>query len=873
MTSSDNTRSGIEELRKLLFKKETSRIAAIEEIHDNHELYAQELAKVLAEAVQLRSQEGDDLGNALRPAIEEALNLSISENPKPLSDALFPVMGPAIRKAMQHAISAMLQSLTQSLEHAFSFKSLAWRWEAFRTGKSFAEVLMLHTLAYRVEQIFWIHKESGLLLKHISYDSALNEDADVVSGMLTAVGDFIQDSFSGDDGQEVNALRLGELEILLEQGPDSVLAVVCRGNPPADFREKINVALEHLHQVFHKHLHAFDGDTSTLEGCSAYLSPLMLIQYAKDEHKSPWKLLLGTAMMFLALMGYGGWGMYQDAQQEVRWQGYVTTLNHQDGILVTSAQKKDGHYYIVGLRDPLSVSPESLLQDFKLNRDVLDYQFEPYHALHPAFVLQRIQQRLQPPKHVAMHIEDGVLYVSGEASYDWIEKLHTVAGWLDGVHDVNDDALHEHNDVLARATAAIHPPESVVLRVEGSTLLMQGLATEAWLNHAKQALNTVRGISDYDDTAVQRMDAPAIILQQAIQLLQPPNSVHLYVTPSKRILAKGYASAEWITHAKTKAKEVAFAKSFDATRLQTTEAFILQRAIKVLQPPKSVHLYVTPSKRILAKGYASAEWIAHAKTKVKELALVQAFDATPLQTTEAMMLQRAMKVLMPPDSVQLHFSQGTLIASGKATQAWIQQAKEKYLAIDGVNTFDHPLQVMLLDKDILHASVLRLQPPKSIRLSFSQGVLHASGDAEPAWLVQAKKASVLVQGVQRFDASDVRLRSSSWEKLKQWVAHMDLATAANVPTLSAEDKARLRTLAETYKQALTLNPSSLLSIRFLFGRGEHLVAELRAQKILNALQENGLKKEQVLIHFQQNQQTIQASHITFKLLSGKENIL
>jgi len=740
-TSND---SAIERLREILFKKEASRISAIEEIHDNQALYAQDIAKVLAEAVRLSSEDGKSLGKALRPAIEDALNISISENPKPLSDALFPVMGPAIRKAIQHAIAGMLQSLNKSLEYAFSIKSLKWRLEALRTGKSFAEVLLLHTLEYRVEQIFWIHKESGLLLKHLSFDASLNEDADVVSSMLTAVRDFIQDSFAGDVEQEVQSMRLGELEILLEQGPDSVLAMVCRGNPPLVLREKMEVTLEHLQQEFHSVLNTFEGDIAPLESAYEYLSPLMLVDYVSEEKKqSPMKLLLGMGIVLLALLGYWGWAGVQDAQREARWHAYVDVLKAQDGIVVTDAKEEDGVYYITGLRDAFSVKPESLLKKFEFKKAQFHYQFQPYHALQAEFILKRIRQRLSPPSTVSMYVQSGVLYVSGEASHAWIETFHAMRYWFEGISSINDDKLDESNSLFDRVKEAIQPPDSIVLNLKDSQLYIEGLATEKWLKNAESVLKTMRGVAAYDDKGVEVVDSPAVILRMANEVLQPPKSVHLYVTGTKRIVAQGHASAQWIEQAKHRAKRVAFARDFDAKQLQ----------------------------------------------------------------------------------------------------------------------------VLLSDDDILQAAIMRLQPPETVKLIFSQGILHASGVASQAWIGQAKKNALLVNGVKKVDVSDVQASMSPWQKLKDSIDNMHLVSAANMPNLQAEDKKILQTLAAWYQEALSMDQSSVLVIHSVYGNGEKLVAKLRYQNVANILHAYGLKKHPIRLDFQANEQSTQASQMTFTLLS------
>ena len=73
-------------------------------------------------------------------------------------------MGPAIRKAIAEALRGLVQSLNQALEHSLSWRGIKWRIEALRTGRTFAEVVLSKTLVYRVEQVFLIHRESGLLL-------------------------------------------------------------------------------------------------------------------------------------------------------------------------------------------------------------------------------------------------------------------------------------------------------------------------------------------------------------------------------------------------------------------------------------------------------------------------------------------------------------------------------------------------------------------------------------------------------------------------------------------------------------------------------------------------------------------------------------
>ena len=65
---------------------------------------ANELSRVLPEAIIKRSSRDDSLVTALTPTVEKSVRFSIKGNLKAFADALFPVMGPAIRKAISEAL-------------------------------------------------------------------------------------------------------------------------------------------------------------------------------------------------------------------------------------------------------------------------------------------------------------------------------------------------------------------------------------------------------------------------------------------------------------------------------------------------------------------------------------------------------------------------------------------------------------------------------------------------------------------------------------------------------------------------------------------------------------------------------------------------
>jgi hypothetical protein len=270
-------------LRSLLLSPEQLDLAKLKTRLNDPRIRADEVSRVLAEAIVVRASRDKKLAQALLPIIEQTIRDSVRKDPKFLADAIFPVIGPAIRKAISESIRAMVQSLSQALTYALSWQGLKWRLESLRTGKPFAEIVLLHTLIYRVEQAFLIHRETGLVLQHVAAPSVVVKDVDMVSGMLTAIQDFVRDSFGVEENQGLQSLNIGEFIIWIEQGSQAALAAVIQGNPPQEFRNDLVEALEKIEFEQSQVLHSFDGDATPFEASRYHLEACLA--QAKHEMK------------------------------------------------------------------------------------------------------------------------------------------------------------------------------------------------------------------------------------------------------------------------------------------------------------------------------------------------------------------------------------------------------------------------------------------------------------------------------------------------------------------------------------------------------------------------------------------------------------
>jgi len=379
------------ELRAILLGPDRVAWDALRQRLENPSRRAEDVAGVLAEAVRLRSDV--KLRRALQPLLEEALQLSVQSNPRMLADALFPIFGKAIRKAITSELDGMLQALSQTLEQSFSWRSIEWRWESFRTGKPYAEIVVLRSLLYRVEQVFLIHRNSGLLLEHVAAPpeeaSPETKDPEMISGMLTAIQDFVHDSVSGAESENLEAIRMGDVGVVLAYGPDAILAGFVRGVAPRKLSRVFQDALDGIEQKKAEALRAFSGDTAEFDSCRPRLEACLVGQGKAEKRRSgSWTarlLLFGVpALLLLALVG---WWIYS-AAIERRWSDFAHRLANEPGIVLTHAERRGSKFVVRGLRDPLAADPASLLPA-GLGLSNVEFHWEEYHSLAPRLAAQR----------------------------------------------------------------------------------------------------------------------------------------------------------------------------------------------------------------------------------------------------------------------------------------------------------------------------------------------------------------------------------------------------------------------------------------------------------------------------------------------------
>lgn len=518
--------SSLEPLRELLLSQERSRLEQLQSRLADPDQRAADVADVLPDALMLKA---DDAGfiEALQQPVDQCLQHSVERNPQGLADVLFPVMGPAIRRAIGEALKNVVQSINQAVEHSISVKGLRWRFEAWRSGTSFAEVVIKNTLRYRVDAAYLIHNETGLLIEHALAETQTTlKDEDAMSAMLTAIQDFIQDSFTGTN-EGLESVDIGGRSLWVLRGSRATLACVISGMPPHALREQLGLRLRDIHQMYRKQLERFDGDKAPLAGVEPLLRDCLTLEYLRDqdagERPRRWIGWVLLGLLLLGLIGWHGWGRYVLQQ---RFDAARERLEEAPGVLVLDwAPWDDGRVRL--LVDALAEPPAALIDDPDL-LDRLRIETRPFVSADPPIVLRRAQRQLAVPPGVALALDQGVLRVGGDAPDDWSGWVRSQTLLPAGVEQIDlsgiDTAPPQPQPALpplVRIRMATQAPDAVQLALNDSTLVLSGLAPWAWIAALSERLAALDEVAACEMAGLQ---ASEIEQAAAIAVALTPSS-------------------------------------------------------------------------------------------------------------------------------------------------------------------------------------------------------------------------------------------------------------------------------------------------------------------------------------------------------------
>ncbi|HYM40788.1 MAG TPA: Ig-like domain-containing protein, partial [Thermoplasmata archaeon] len=131
-----------------------------------------------------------------------------------------------------------------------------------------------------IDDVFLLYRKDGVLIKHETRRLRPDIDTDILSGMLTAVQQFVKDSFRGDEDEELNEMTVGQMHILIGRGKWIVLAATLTGGDVESMTTQIQSCVTDMEDHNWDRLEDWDGDMDLAKVLGPYLKKLIRGEYA-----------------------------------------------------------------------------------------------------------------------------------------------------------------------------------------------------------------------------------------------------------------------------------------------------------------------------------------------------------------------------------------------------------------------------------------------------------------------------------------------------------------------------------------------------------------------------------------------------------------
>jgi len=413
--------SQIDELRQIIVGDSAHELAELKNRIEDLDRRTGDVAEVLSPAIDSELKNGGErLVSSLQEPVSRGLKQAIRAEPKAYAEILYPVMAPSIRRAIAQAVSSLMVTINKTIESATSVQGIRMRIQSMRTGIPYAELAMRQAVLYRVEHVYLIDRETGMLVYEVASDDSQSLDSDAVSAMFSAIQSFVQDSFSHDEAARLTDLKVGDHNVWVAHGTKLMLACVIQGNAPESLKTQLYDALDSIRTEFANPIAEFDGDTSTFSGLDLMMAPLLQLQLkdrdvgvAAKETSKAW----GPLIVLLLIGGYFAYQWLAKSNSVAIVEHYLRAA---PGIAPTDVYWDSDQIVVEGLKDPDAEIPFGTLATYDLTQDKLRFKMIPFRSLDVDMELQRFRHELVLPEGVELGASDDKVFIAGEAPLIWL---------------------------------------------------------------------------------------------------------------------------------------------------------------------------------------------------------------------------------------------------------------------------------------------------------------------------------------------------------------------------------------------------------------------------------------------------------------------
>ncbi len=142
-------------------------------------------------------------------------------------------------------------------------------------GCAGAALVVVRRRKVDIEEVFLVYRD-GVLISHLSRTLLREKDEDVLSGMLTAVQEFVREAFQYGEHRDLHQMDFGDYRILIERGKYVFLAIVYSGRESIAIHKKVRAVIAKIEHDFGPALENWDGDMEQVMGARDVIRDTLL---------------------------------------------------------------------------------------------------------------------------------------------------------------------------------------------------------------------------------------------------------------------------------------------------------------------------------------------------------------------------------------------------------------------------------------------------------------------------------------------------------------------------------------------------------------------------------------------------------------------
>jgi hypothetical protein len=127
----------------------------------------------------------------------------------------------------------------------------------------------------KTKEIHLINYPSGLNLASLVSEGESHLDPNIVSGMLTSVIHFVEDSFHAQDRDTIRSLTVGDTKLIIEHSSNAFIVVVFTGFESQELRTDCKKVLAEVEEQFGTLLKNWDGNLEKVKGVNKLIAKLL----------------------------------------------------------------------------------------------------------------------------------------------------------------------------------------------------------------------------------------------------------------------------------------------------------------------------------------------------------------------------------------------------------------------------------------------------------------------------------------------------------------------------------------------------------------------------------------------------------------------